>query len=518
MPDVVYLHADECEPSTTKPGVSFCPTYSFGARCADHPRNRNGHASGAVDGSQPMDDQRTLRIGEQETAMKYQVARDLNQVEYEALKTDIEERGVMVPVELDEDGNVLDGHHRVRICAELGIADYPTIVRKGLTEEQKFEHARKLNANRRHMSKEERDETMRAMRADGMTYQQIADKVGVNVATAHRAAADVPILHLQNEKGQTRPATYERKPDPEPLPTWVTQSSVTAAVIEEDEEPEPEPTPAPLPVRPPRPTREPEPIPAALPDAVTIHHADARNLASLGIDPVHLVITSPPYNVGIDYATHDDNMTEDDYHDLLFDVFGQCWQVMEDGARIAVIVPFGVGRNPWIPVPPTIYTLLKAAGFTLRGQIIWDKNTTGNRTSWGSFRLSSNPAIRDTTEAIIVAHKGSGNLVVPDAMRGVDGKGTYTAALADSDYFMELAQDHWVVAPESAQRVGHPAPFPVELAKRLIDFYAHPGAHILDPFGGSGSTGLAALNAGCRATLVEIDSEYCRLAKGRLTK
>jgi site-specific DNA-methyltransferase (adenine-specific) len=191
---------------------------------------------------------------------------------------------------------------------------------------------------------------------------------------------------------------------------------------------------------------------------------------------------------------------------------------MEDGARIAVVVPFGTGRNPWMPVSPIIYSLLKTTGFTLRGQIIWDKNTTGNRTSWGSFRMSSNPAIRDTTEAIIIAHKGDGNLAIPENLRCVDAKGTYTGALSDSNYFMELSQDHWVIAPESAQRVGHPAPFPIELAKRLIDLYAYPGAHVLDPFGGSGTTAIAAMRCACRATLVEIDEGYCRLTKRRLVK
>lgn len=257
---------------------------------------------------------------------------------------------------------------------------------------------------------------------------------------------------------------------------------------------------------------------ATLPSSVTIHNADARELAALDIAPVHLVVTSPPYNVGIDYATHDDSMTEDDYEDLLYTVFGQCNRVMVDGARIAVVVPFGVGRSPWMPVPPMIYTLLKATGFTLRGQIIWDKNSTGNRTSWGSFRLPSDPALRDTTEAIIVAHKGSGKLEIPDSARQWDDKGVHVAALADSDYFMELAQDHWVIAPESAQRVGHPAPFPVSLVRRLIDFYAFPGAHVLDPFGGSGTTALAAVEARCSVTLVEMDAGYCQLAKERLAR
>ncbi len=130
--------------------------------------------------------------------------------------------------------------------------------------------------------------------------------------------------------------------------------------------------------------------------------------------------------------------------------------------------------------------------------------------------MSSDPSLRDTTEAIIVAHKGSQNLKLPDTVKFRDEKGTYTEALVSSEYFMELAQDHWIVSPESAQRIGHPAPFPVELVKRLIDFYAFPGAHILDPFGGSGTTGVAAVRCGCDATLFDVDAEYCQMAEGRI--
>lgn len=256
----------------------------------------------------------------------------------------------------------------------------------------------------------------------------------------------------------------------------------------------------------------------SLPSAVTIHNVDARDMLTLDIAPVHLVVTSPPYNVGIEYATHDDSMTEADYEDLLSQVFGNCEKLMVDGARIAVVVPFGVGRAPWIPVPPVIYKLLNATGFTLRGQIIWDKSSTGNRTSWGSFRLPSDPTLRDTTEAIIVAHKGDGKLEIPDDARLWDDKGAHVGALASSDYFMELAQDHWIVGPESAQRIGHPAPFPVALVRRLIDFYAFPGAHVLDPFGGSGTTAIAAMEARCTATLIEMDAKYCQLAKERLNQ
>lgn len=158
--------------------------------------------------------------------MKYQVMPDLTPIEYEALKADIEERGVLVPVEVDETGAILDGHHRVKAWQELrnegvNLADYPRITRKGLTEEQKRNHARSLNVLRRHLSREQRDEVMRAMRRDGATYQEIAAAVGVSVGTAHGAASDVVIFNIENDRGQTRPASYERRVETPALPPSV---------------------------------------------------------------------------------------------------------------------------------------------------------------------------------------------------------------------------------------------------------------------------------------------------------
>lgn len=259
---------------------------------------------------------------------------------------------------------------------------------------------------------------------------------------------------------------------------------------------------------------EPEPAPAVPVSRVTIINADAQQVGELVTELIHLVVTSPPYNVGIDYDQHNDDLTT--YLPMLGNVWRGCHRVMADGARIAVVVPFGVGRNPYTPFDCQIMQTLVDAGFTLRGRIVWDKNTTGNRTSWGSYRLPSSPSIRDTTECIIVAHKGSDSLEIPADLKRRDEKGTHTEWLTDGDYFMGLAQDHWVVAPESAQRVKHPAPFPIELVTRLIHFYAFPGAHILDPFGGSGTTGIAAKRLGCDATLVELSAGYCQLAKERI--
>lgn len=152
--------------------------------------------------------------------MKYQVMPDLTPIEYEALKADIAQRGVLVAVEMDEAGELLDGHHRVRAWNELraegvDVPEYPRMVRKGMSEEQKRNHARSLNVLRRQLTREQRADVMRAMRADGATYQEIAAAVGVSHPTAMAATRDVIVNpYIENSRGQVRPASYEKRADP----------------------------------------------------------------------------------------------------------------------------------------------------------------------------------------------------------------------------------------------------------------------------------------------------------------
>jgi len=150
---------------------------------------------------------------------QYQLFPELTADEYTALKASISEIGVRVPVELDEDGNILDGHHRVRAWTELraegvNVAGYPRIIRTGMTEQQKRNYVRVLNLARRHLDKEQRNDAMREMRADGMTYQAIADAAGVDVATAWRETHDVELLQMQKlpgVDGKFRPPAYQRR-------------------------------------------------------------------------------------------------------------------------------------------------------------------------------------------------------------------------------------------------------------------------------------------------------------------
>ena len=256
--------------------------------------------------------------------------------------------------------------------------------------------------------------------------------------------------------------------------------------------------------------------------SVMIHQGDARALSNLAaFDSVDLVITSPPYNTGgmIEYDGHADNLTEAEYLQLLRDAWRQCYQVMRAGGRICVNVPFGMGRQPWRPVAGQVLYQLMAAGFELDGQIVWDKNTTGNRTTWGSWRRPTSPALRDTCEAVIVAHK-PGEVTLPAGVLVANGDGADVSPWLDAETFMALTQDHWQIAPESATRVGHPAPFPVKLAEGLIRLYGWPGCTILDPFAGAGTVAVAALGlpggAGCPVVLVDQSAQYCLRAADRV--
>ena len=255
--------------------------------------------------------------------------------------------------------------------------------------------------------------------------------------------------------------------------------------------------------------------PYAVIEAVSIWNTDARALGRLGLGPVHLVITSPPYNVGVNYATHDDNMTDGDYFTLLADVWAACYATMTDGARVAVVVPYGVGRSPWRPLAAPVGETLTAAGFVRQGDVTWDKQTTGNRTTWGSWRLPSAPCLRDRTEAVIIAQK-PGRPPIPLETMTRDDHGRPVSPWLPADLFPILTQSLWAIPPAQKTRLGHPAPFPVDSPARLIRLYAWPGARVLDPFAGSGTVGLAAQGLGCYADLIDIDAGYCDLAATRL--
>ncbi len=232
-----------------------------------------------------------------------------------------------------------------------------------------------------------------------------------------------------------------------------------------------------------------------------IYTQSAESMDQLPDGCVSLMVTSPPYNVGKDY---DEDLSLDEYLGLLERVFKETYRVVESGGRVAINVA-NVGRKPYLPLNHHVAGLLSDIGFLLRGEIIWQKaKSAGGSTAWGSWQSAKNPTLRDVHEYVIVACKETFRRV----RSGEDS--------IDKDDFLNATVSVWEIQPESAKRVGHPAPFPVELPRRLIELYTFEGDLVLDPFMGAGTTALAAQQAGRRFVGYEIEPDYVDLAMERL--
>jgi modification methylase len=232
-------------------------------------------------------------------------------------------------------------------------------------------------------------------------------------------------------------------------------------------------------------------------------HASAEQMSAIPDRSLHLMVTSPPYNVTKDY---DADLTLPDYLQLLRNVFRETYRALVHGGRACINVA-NLGRKPYIPLSDYISHIMLEIGFLMRGEIIWYKGAgAGVSMAWGSWQSAANPVLRDTHEYILVFSKGSFSRKKPAGKENSISK----------EQFMEWTKSVWTMNTESAKKVGHPAPFPVELPHRLIQLYTFTGDIVLDPFMGSGSTALAALQSGRAYIGYEIDPDYIQLADTRL--
>ncbi len=237
---------------------------------------------------------------------------------------------------------------------------------------------------------------------------------------------------------------------------------------------------------------------------------DSRNLAQIPGNSVHLMVTSPPYNASKEY---DEDLGLSEYLDILREVFAECHRVLVPGGR-AVVNVANLGRKPYIPLASHINLIMNNLGFLQRGEIIWDKSASaGSSCAWGSFASASNPCLRDVHEYILVYSKGVFKLP-----RTKEEKSAERADTIDKKEFVELTKSIWRFPTVSAKRVGHPAPFPVELPRRCIEMYTFAGDVVLDPFLGSGQTAIAALQTGRRYIGIDLSEEYCELAEQRIAE
>lgn len=254
-------------------------------------------------------------------------------------------------------------------------------------------------------------------------------------------------------------------------------------------------------------------------DLDVIHHGDARDMAAVASDSVALVVTSPPYFAGKAYEEDlgVGGVPADyfEYLDLLRDVFVECKRVLEPGGRIAVNVA-NLGRRPYRSLSADVTGILQDLGLLMRGEIVWWKGrAAGGSCAWGTFQRPSNPVLRDVTERIVIASKGRFDRAQTPKERAE--RGLPSTATISREEFMEATTDLWEIPPESATRVGHPAPFPTELPLRLIDLYTYVDDVVLDPFMGSGSTAVASVRSDRRFIGFDTDEDYIRMAEARVT-
>ena len=232
-----------------------------------------------------------------------------------------------------------------------------------------------------------------------------------------------------------------------------------------------------------------------------IFHKSSENMSELENNSISLTVTSPPYNIGKD---SDLDLTDDEYWAMMENIFTETYRVTESGGRLVVNVA-NLGRKPYIPFSKYFTELLIEIGFIMRGEIIWQKSKGANANfAWGSWLSASNPVIRDIHEYCLVFSK--------DSLR----KSSQGESSIKKEEFMESTLSIWNINPARAKKIGHPAPFPIELPQKFINLYTYKKDLVLDPFLGSGTTAVAAKLLERNFIGYEIEEKYIAIANNRL--
>ena len=239
----------------------------------------------------------------------------------------------------------------------------------------------------------------------------------------------------------------------------------------------------------------------------TIIEGSCENMKDIPNNSLHLMITSPPYNVSKEY---DNDLSLNEYLNLLKNCFTETYRVLVDGGRACINIA-NIGRKPYIPLSDYVSKIMIEIGFNMRGEIIWNKSAgAGISTAWGSFQSASNPILRDVHEYILIFSKGNYK-----RERDKNEKELRKDNITKEE-FIEWTKSVWTMNTESAKRIGHPAPFPEELPNRLIKLFSFTNDIVIDPFMGSGTTAIAAIKNNRNFVGYEINEEYINLSNNRI--
>lgn len=252
---------------------------------------------------------------------------------------------------------------------------------------------------------------------------------------------------------------------------------------------------------------------------ITVHrliNGDARDLSFLSDASVHLVVTSPPYWNLKRYNEHPGQLGHiQDYEAFLFElekVWTHVYRILVPGGRLVCVVGDvcvarrDFGRHLVFPLHADICVICRRIGFDNLNPIIWHKIANAsyeveNGSKFLGKPYEPNAIIKNDIEFILMQRK-------PGGYRKPTTRQREASRIAKDD-FDRWFQQTWSITGASTKQ--HPAPFPLELATRLVRMFSFTGDTVFDPFCGSGTTMVAALRTGRNSIGVEIDPEYCRM-------
>ncbi|MHA1252492.1 MAG: DNA-methyltransferase [Candidatus Helarchaeota archaeon] len=238
---------------------------------------------------------------------------------------------------------------------------------------------------------------------------------------------------------------------------------------------------------------------------VKIFHADFLKFDNIEKNSIDLIITSPPYNLDISYESYDDNIPYSDYLEFNKNWLSKCYELVKDDGRLCLNIPLDKNKGGQQSIYADITTIAKNIGWKYHSTIIWNEQNISRRTAWGSWMKASAPYVIAPVEVIVILYKKN-------------WKKTSGSQKSDisRDEFISWTNGVWNFNGESKTKIGHPAPFPIELPKRCIKLFSFVGDTVLDPFLGSGTTLIACMMTNRKGIGVEIEKKYCELAKKRI--
>jgi len=238
---------------------------------------------------------------------------------------------------------------------------------------------------------------------------------------------------------------------------------------------------------------------------IKIVNDDVLTTKEIENNSIDLIVTSPPYNVDIKYNSHNDKLSYNEYLEFSRKWLRNCYNWLKEDGRFCLNIPLDKNKGGQQSVGADLTIIAKEVGFKYHSTIVWNEGNISRRTAWGSWLSASAPYVIAPVELIVILYKNK-------------WKKTSGSRKSDitKDEFMEWTNGLWTFSGESKKKIGHPAPFPIELPKRCIKLFSFVGDSILDPFMGSGTTLLAAYRNNRRCVGLEIDISYCELARKRL--